>query len=25
VRVSNQTAAAMRKLAPLGSPIWITE
>jgi lipoprotein-anchoring transpeptidase ErfK/SrfK len=25
VRVSNQTAAAMRKLAPLGTPIWITE
>jgi lipoprotein-anchoring transpeptidase ErfK/SrfK len=25
VRVSNQTAAAMRKLAPLGTPITITE
>ena len=25
VRVSNQTAAALRKLAPLGTPIWITE
>ena len=25
VRVSNQTAAAMRKLAPLGTPILITE
>ena len=25
VRVSNQTAAAMRKLAPLGTPIWITD
>ena len=24
VRVSNTTAAAMRKLAPLGTPIWIT-
>jgi len=24
VRVSNATAAAMRKLAPLGTPIWIT-
>jgi len=25
VRVSNQTAAAMRKLAPLGTPIWIKD
>lgn len=25
VRVSNQTAAALRRLAPLGTPIWITE
>ena len=25
VRVSNTTAAALRKLAPLGAPIWITE
>ena len=25
VRVANTTAAAMRKLAPLGTPIWITE
>ena len=25
VRVSNQTAAALRQLAPLGTPIWITE
>ena len=25
VRVSNATAAALRKLAPLGAPIWITE
>jgi lipoprotein-anchoring transpeptidase ErfK/SrfK len=25
VRVSNTTAAALRKLAPLGTPIWITE
>lgn len=24
VRVSNQTAAALRRLAPLGTPIWIT-
>ena len=25
VRVSNRTAAALRRLAPLGTPIWITE
>jgi hypothetical protein len=25
VRVSNMTAAALRRLAPLGTPIWITE
>jgi hypothetical protein len=25
VRVSNQTAASLRRLAPLGTPIWITE
>ena len=25
VRVSNQTAAALRRLAPLGTPIWITD
>ena len=25
VRVSNTTAAAMRKLAPLGTPIWIKD
>ena len=25
VRVSNQTAAALRKLAPLGTPIWIKD
>jgi lipoprotein-anchoring transpeptidase ErfK/SrfK len=25
VRVSNATASALRRLAPLGTPIWITE
>jgi lipoprotein-anchoring transpeptidase ErfK/SrfK len=25
VRVSNQTAAALRRFAPLGTPIWITD